>query len=174
MLCSFEPISALRCPAVASAVLSPTLACPSLLHAAGILTTWIGMAYLQRASASLLSFALCFAPRSYSVVINDAARPPPSHPLYILSVINDAANPQVWTSRGTGCPAPDEKAIDKLEDSLTVCHLVLIPAGMPRAPGITRDDICKINSDIARDLVDPCAERCPNTALGMSYWNLFS
>ena len=42
----------------------------------------------------------------------------------------------------------------------------LIPAGMPRSPGITRDELFKINSDIARDLVDPCAEFCPNAALG--------
>jgi len=63
--------------------------------------------------------------------------------------------------------APDEKAIDKLEECLTGCHLVLIPAGMPRKPGMTRDDLFKINADIARDLVDACAKFCPNAVLGM-------
>ena len=37
---------------------------------------------------------------------------------------------------------------------------------MPRKPGITRDELFKINADIARDLVDPCAEFCPNAVLG--------
>ena len=31
---------------------------------------------------------------------------------------------------------PSDKAIDKLEECLTGCDLVLIPAGMPRKPGI--------------------------------------
>lgn len=62
---------------------------------------------------------------------------------------------------------PDEKAIDVLKDCLTGCDLVLIPAGVPRKPGMTRDDLFKVNADIAKGLVEACAAYCPNAILGM-------
>merc|ERR1712232_34825 len=62
---------------------------------------------------------------------------------------------------------PSDKAIDKLEECLTGCNLVLIPAGMPRKPGMTRDDLFKVNADIAKGLVDACAKYCPDAVLGM-------
>merc|ERR1712176_1152334 len=61
----------------------------------------------------------------------------------------------------------DEKAVDKLEDALTGCHVVLIPAGMPRKPGMTRDDLFKVNADIAKGLVAACAKFCPDAVLGL-------
>jgi malate dehydrogenase len=61
----------------------------------------------------------------------------------------------------------DEKAVDKLEAALTGCHVVLIPAGMPRKPGMTRDDLFKVNADIAKGLVSACAKFCPEAVLLM-------
>merc|ERR1719329_1348397 len=61
----------------------------------------------------------------------------------------------------------DEKAVDKLEAALTGCHVVLIPAGMPRKPGQTRDDLFKTNADIAKSLVSACAKFCPDAVLLM-------
>jgi len=60
-----------------------------------------------------------------------------------------------------------EKAVDKLEDALTGCSVVLIPAGMPRKPGQTRDDLFKTNADIAKSLVSACAKFCPDAVLLM-------
>merc|ERR1711920_143560 len=60
---------------------------------------------------------------------------------------------------------PSDKAIDKLEECLTGCNLVLIPAGMPRKPGMTRDDLFKVNADIAKGLVDACAKFCPDAVV---------
>lgn len=60
-----------------------------------------------------------------------------------------------------------EKAVDKLEEALTGCHVVLIPAGMPRKPGMTRDDLFKVNADIAKSLVSACAKFCPTAVLLM-------
>merc|ERR1712232_1398839 len=62
---------------------------------------------------------------------------------------------------------PDKKAIDNLEECLTGCHLVLIPAGMPRKPGMTRDDLFKVNADIAKGLVEACAKYCPDAVLAL-------
>jgi len=53
------------------------------------------------------------------------------------------------------------------KDALTGCDLVLIPAGMPRRPGMTRDDLFKVNADIAKGLVEACAKYCPNAILCM-------
>lgn len=52
-------------------------------------------------------------------------------------------------------------------DALTGCSLVLIPAGMPRKPGQSRDDLFKINADIAKGIVEACAKFCPNAVLAM-------
>merc|ERR1712048_1262305 len=60
-----------------------------------------------------------------------------------------------------------EKAVDKLEEALTGCSVVLIPAGRPRGPGMTRDDLFKINADIAKGLVSACAKFCPEAILLM-------
>merc|ERR1712083_1200895 len=57
--------------------------------------------------------------------------------------------------------------VDHLQACLTGCHLVLIPAGMPRKPGMTRDDLFKVNADIAKNLVEACAKYCPDAVLGM-------
>merc|ERR1712113_1112349 len=57
--------------------------------------------------------------------------------------------------------------IDYLEECLTGCDLVLIPAGMPRKPGMTRDDLFKVNADIAKKIVEACAKFCPEAVLGM-------
>lgn len=63
--------------------------------------------------------------------------------------------------------APDQKPIDVLKECLTGCHLVLIPAGVPRKPGMTRDDLFVTNAGIAKGLVEACAEYCPQAVLGM-------
>jgi len=60
-----------------------------------------------------------------------------------------------------------KKPIDFLEECLTGCHLVLVPAGVPRKPGMTRDDLFKTNADIAKGIVEACAKYCPNAVLGM-------
>merc|ERR1711862_520428 len=52
-------------------------------------------------------------------------------------------------------------------DALTGCHVVLIPAGTPRKPGMTRDDLFKVNADIAKGLVSACAKFCPEAILLM-------
>merc|ERR1719291_869240 len=62
---------------------------------------------------------------------------------------------------------PSKPAIDQLEECLKGCHLVLVPAGVPRKPGMTRDDLFKVNADIARGIVDACAKYCPNAVLGL-------
>ena len=38
---------------------------------------------------------------------------------------------------------------------------MIIPAGVPRKPGMTRDDLFNINAGIVRTLITGVAEHCP-------------
>merc|ERR1712139_485494 len=60
-----------------------------------------------------------------------------------------------------------KKPIDHLKECLTDCNLVLVPAGVPRKPGQTRDDLFKINADIAKGIVEACGKFCPNAILAL-------
>jgi len=61
----------------------------------------------------------------------------------------------------------EDRAIDKAGDALKGCHLVLVPAGVPRKPGQDRKDLLNINCDIAKGTVEACAKHCPNAVLGL-------
>ncbi|KAJ5279893.1 malate dehydrogenase [Penicillium angulare] len=50
---------------------------------------------------------------------------------------------------------------DGLKNALTGADIVVIPAGIPRKPGMTRDDLFKINAGIVRDLAKGIAEFSP-------------
>ncbi|KAL3451640.1 lactate/malate dehydrogenase [Aspergillus insuetus] len=48
-----------------------------------------------------------------------------------------------------------------LRDALKGAEIVLIPAGVPRKPGMTRDDLFNTNASIVRDLAKAAAEASP-------------
>lgn len=50
---------------------------------------------------------------------------------------------------------------EQLGDALYGCHLVVVPAGVPRKPGMTRDDLFNINAGIVRTLCEGVARFCP-------------
>ncbi|MCJ1312771.1 hypothetical protein MMC25_006447 [Agyrium rufum] len=52
-----------------------------------------------------------------------------------------------------------------LKKALTGCDVVIIPAGIPRKPGMTRDDLFKINAGIVKGLIEGIAENCPKAAV---------
>lgn len=56
---------------------------------------------------------------------------------------------------------------DQLDECVKDCQLVLIPAGMPRKPGMTRDDLFNTNASIAMALADACARNCPEAVIGI-------
>lgn len=51
---------------------------------------------------------------------------------------------------------------DGLKSALTGSDIVIIPAGVPRKPGMTRDDLFNINAGIVRDLSSAIADHSPN------------
>ncbi len=54
---------------------------------------------------------------------------------------------------------------EELAEALTGCELVVIPAGVPRKPGMTRDDLFNINAGIVKSLAVACAEYCPSVSV---------
>ena len=54
-----------------------------------------------------------------------------------------------------------------LKSTLTGCDVVVIPAGVPRKPGMTRDDLFNTNASIVQSLVKECAEHCPKAVLAI-------
>ncbi|EDO15721.1 hypothetical protein Kpol_1073p7 [Vanderwaltozyma polyspora DSM 70294] len=52
-----------------------------------------------------------------------------------------------------------------LHNALKDTELVIIPAGVPRKPGMTRDDLFSINAGIVRDLASAVADAAPNAAV---------
>lgn len=56
----------------------------------------------------------------------------------------------------------------ELGKALKGCSLVIIPAGVPRKPGMTRDDLFKVNAGIVKSLCIGIAEHCPKV-LGIKF-----
>lgn len=54
---------------------------------------------------------------------------------------------------------------NELPECLKGAEVVLIPAGVPRKPGMTRDDLFNTNASIVRDLVAACADNCPTAMI---------
>lgn len=56
---------------------------------------------------------------------------------------------------------------DELANALKGMDLVVIPAGVPRKPGMTRDDLFNTNATIVADLVSACAKNCPRAIIAI-------
>merc|ERR1711950_7104 len=56
---------------------------------------------------------------------------------------------------------------DQLKDSLVGADIVVIPAGVPRKPGMTRDDLFNTNASIVAKLAAAAAKVCPDAMVGI-------
>lgn len=57
--------------------------------------------------------------------------------------------------------------VDQLKASLEGAELVVIPAGVPRKPGMTRDDLFNTNASIVANLSQAAAEVCPTAMIAI-------
>jgi len=57
--------------------------------------------------------------------------------------------------------------VEELTKALKGADVVIIPAGVPRKPGMTRDDLFKVNAGIVRTLIVNCAKTCPSAFIGI-------
>ena len=51
---------------------------------------------------------------------------------------------------------------DDVEAAMKDADIVVIPAGVPRKPGMTRDDLFNMNAGIVKKLIDAGTRACPN------------
>ncbi|KAI9093767.1 lactate/malate dehydrogenase [Phlyctochytrium arcticum] len=56
---------------------------------------------------------------------------------------------------------------DELHKALSGAQIVVIPAGVPRKPGMTRDDLFKINAGIVKTLATAAAKSCPKAFIAV-------
>lgn len=56
---------------------------------------------------------------------------------------------------------------DGLATALQGADVVLIPAGVPRKPGMDRSDLFNMNAGIIKNLVEACADNCPNACIAI-------
>jgi len=56
---------------------------------------------------------------------------------------------------------------DHLAEAVRGCDLVIIPAGVPRKPGMTRDDLFKINAGIVKGLIEAVGKHSPGAVINI-------
>lgn len=56
---------------------------------------------------------------------------------------------------------------DDLASALVGSDIVLIPAGVPRKPGMDRSDLFNINAGIVANLIEAIADNCPKACVGI-------
>jgi len=99
-------------------------------------------------------------PSGSSLAIYDVVRP-------ILGVGEDlshiSSNVKLSTHLGD-MQNPNNAEVDK---ALQGADVVIIPAGVPRKPGMTRDDLFKINAGIVKGLIEAVARNCPKALIGI-------
>lgn len=60
---------------------------------------------------------------------------------------------------------------ENLGKALEGADVVIIPAGVPRKPGMTRDDLFNINAGIVKGLCTAIAKYCPHVSTQLYLFN---
>jgi len=56
---------------------------------------------------------------------------------------------------------------DELAEALKGADIVIIPAGVPRKPGMDRADLFNVNAGVVKTLMEGVAENCPDACVGI-------
>ncbi|EPS61366.1 hypothetical protein M569_13431, partial [Genlisea aurea] len=87
-------------------------------------------------------------------------------PLVTALNLYDIANVKGVAADLSHCNTPSQVSDFTGEAELAEClngaNIVVIPAGVPRKPGMTRDDLFNINANIVKSLVEAVAANCPD------------
>ncbi|MBW0473944.1 hypothetical protein O181_013659 [Austropuccinia psidii MF-1] len=130
---------------------------------------------ILRKNAAVLSRSLSTSPQNFSKVAILGAAGGIGQPLSLLMKQNPlVTNLALYDVRGSPGVAADVSHVNTpstctgylpdgngLEKALDGAQVVLIPAGVPRKPGMTRDDLFNTNASIVRDLATAAAKVCP-------------
>ncbi|KAM1480395.1 hypothetical protein ACFX2I_027542 [Malus domestica] len=81
--------------------------------------------------------------------------------LHLYDVVNTPGVTSDISHMDTGAVVRGFLGQQQLEEALTGMELVIIPAGVPRKPGMTRDDLFNINAGIVKTISEAIAKCCP-------------
>lgn len=87
--------------------------------------------------------------------------------LHLYDVVNTPGVTADISHMDTGAVVRGFLGQPQLESALTGMDLVIIPAGIPRKPGMTRDDLFKINAGIVQTLCEGVAKYCPHAIVNL-------
>ncbi|NP_001292692.1 malate dehydrogenase, glyoxysomal [Cucumis sativus] len=87
--------------------------------------------------------------------------------LHLYDVVNAPGVTADISHMDTGAVVRGFLGQQQLERALTGMDLVVIPAGVPRKPGMTRDDLFKINAGIVKTLCEGIAKCCPTAIVNL-------
>ncbi|KAF2320718.1 hypothetical protein GH714_030294 [Hevea brasiliensis] len=87
--------------------------------------------------------------------------------LHLYDVVNTPGVTADISHMDTGAVVRGFLGQPQLENALTGMDLVIIPAGVPRKPGMTRDDLFNINAGIVRTLCEGIAKSCPKAIVNL-------
>lgn len=87
--------------------------------------------------------------------------------LHLYDVVNAPGVTADISHMDTGAVVRGFLGQNQLEDALTGMDLVIIPAGVPRKPGMTRDDLFNINAGIVKTLCEGIAKCCPKAVVNV-------
>lgn len=87
--------------------------------------------------------------------------------LHLYDVVNSPGVTADVSHMDTGAVVRGFLGQSQLGSALTGMDLVIIPAGVPRKPGMTRDDLFKINAGIVKTLCEGIAKCCPNAIVNL-------
>jgi len=98
---------------------------------------------------------------------------PPGSVLALYDVINtpgvgeDLSHISTHVTLETYLGDMKNAANPEVDKAMKGADLVLIPAGVPRKPGMTRDDLFNINAGIVRDLINAVIKNCPKACIAI-------
>ncbi|VFQ69137.1 unnamed protein product [Cuscuta campestris] len=87
--------------------------------------------------------------------------------LHLYDVVNTPGVTSDISHMNTGAVVRGFLGKQQLEEALTGMDLVIIPAGVPRKPGMTRDDLFNINAGIVKTLCEGIAKSCPKAIVNL-------
>ncbi|CAL9751323.1 unnamed protein product [Musa acuminata subsp. burmannicoides] len=87
--------------------------------------------------------------------------------LHLYDVVNAPGVTADISHMNTGAVVRGFLGQPQLEDALAGMDLVIIPAGVPRKPGMTRDDLFNINAGIVKTLCEGIVKCCPEAIVNL-------
>jgi malate dehydrogenase len=87
--------------------------------------------------------------------------------LHLYDVVNSPGVTADISHMDTGAVVRGFLGQQQLEEALIGMDLVIIPAGVPRKPGMTRDDLFNINAGIVKTISEGIAKCCPKAIVNV-------